>query len=329
MIIQDQPILSVRDLKTYFYIDGGVVKAVDGVSFDIYKGRTLGIVGESGSGKSITSLTVMRLLPIPPAKIEGGEVLFKGQDLLKLGKEEIRAIRGNDIAMIFQEPLTSLNPLIPVGRQVSEPMLLHKHTDITAAKMKAIDLMNDVRIPNAEARYRDYPHQLSGGMRQRVMIAMALSCEPEILICDEPTTALDVTIQAQILELINELKDKFGSAIIMITHDMGVIAEMADDVIVMYAGKIMERAPVHNLFQKPLHPYTQALLESIPKLNKTEKLKSIKGMLPKPTDMPEGCLFSPRCDYAEGICHKEMPQEIYLEDRAVRCWRYHDQGVRP
>ena len=319
-------IADVKNLKTYFFTDDGVVKAVDDVSFTIKKGKTLGIVGESGSGKSITSLSIMRLIPEPPGKIVGGEILFKGKNLLDLDDAGIRAIRGNDIAMIFQEPMTSLNPVYKIGKQISEAIKLHQGVSEGEAKEKTIELLRLVHIPNPEKRFYEYPHQLSGGMRQRVMIAMALSCNPEILICDEPTTALDVTMQAQILELINEMKQKLGSAIIMITHAMGVIAETADDVVVMYAGKIMEYAAVDALFQNPLHPYTQGLLDSIPKLNQAdEKLRSIRGMVPKPTHMPPGCPFNPRCDFARDICRQEQPDGFQVDGHTVACWKYHER----
>ena len=321
--MQDKKILDVKDLNTYFYTEEGIVKAVDGVSFAVEKGKTLGIVGESGSGKSITSLSIMRLIPAPPGKIVSGEIIFKDKDLLKLSKSEMRSVRGNDIAMIFQEPMTSLNPVMKVGKQISEAIMWHKGVSAREARMDAIELLRRVKIPNPDKRYRDYPHQLSGGMRQRVMIAMALSCDPEILICDEPTTALDVTMQAQILDLINELKEEIGAAVIMITHDMGVIAEVADDVIVMYAGKIVEHATADDLFQNPMHPYTQGLLSSIPKLNRgDEKLVSIRGMVPKATKMPVGCAFNPRCDFASEVCRAEIPKSVEVGGRLVACWKY-------
>ena len=316
------PVLSVRNLRTYFDTNEGVVKSVDGVSFDLHEGRTLGIVGESGCGKSITSLSIMGLIPTPPGWIESDGILFKGQDLLTLSEDEMNMIRGNEIAMIFQEPMTSLNPVMQVGDQIAEALLLHKPITATEAKSRTIDLMRQVKIPNAEKRYYEFPHELSGGMRQRVMIAMALSCEPEILICDEPTTALDVTIQAQILELIDELKQTYKSTIMMITHDMGVIAQMADEVIVMYGGKAVECAPVDDLFYDPLHPYTQALLDSIPKLHKDEPLKSIRGVVPKASDMPCGCSFHPRCDFAKEICQTQPPEVSMADGRKVTCWRY-------
>jgi len=320
------PVLEVKNLQTYFYTTRGVVKAVNDVSFSVKKGKTLGIVGESGCGKSITSLSIMRLLPALTGKVVGGEIIFKDKNLLELSDKEMRSVRGNDIAMIFQEPMTSLNPAHTIGRQISEAIKLHKGASDAEAKAGTLELMNLVKIPNPEKRYDQYPHEFSGGMRQRVMIAMALSCEPEILICDEPTTALDVTIQAQILDLIIEMKEKFGTAVMMITHDLGVIAEIADDVIVMYAGKVAERASVDDLFENPLHPYTEGLLNSIPKLHKAhERLKSIKGMMPKPTDLPVGCLFSTRCDYVKDICHKERPEEIYMSGRSAACWKYSER----
>ncbi len=319
-----EKLIEVKGLKTYFYTEDGVVKAVDDVSFSIEKGKTLGIVGESGSGKSITSLSIMRLVQSPPGKIVGGEVLFHGRDLLKLPISEMRQVRGNDIAMIFQEPMTSLNPVFTIGRQIAEAVILHQKTDKKTAWEKAVQMLSLVGIPNPEKRVKEYPHQLSGGMRQRVMIAMALSCSPELLICDEPTTALDVTIQAQILDLINALKQETGAAIIMITHALGVIAEVADDVIVMYCGKIVEHAEVHALFKNPLHPYTEGLLQSIPKLNQSDdvKLQSIPGMVPKMTQMPEGCPFHPRCKYAKEICTKRQPENLEVDGHIVRCLKY-------
>ena len=319
----NERILEVKNLQTHFFTEDGVVRAVDDVTFHVEKGRTLGIVGESGSGKSITSLSVMRLIASPPGKVVGGEILFKGQSLLEMSDAEMRTVRGNDIAMIFQEPMTSLNPVMKVGRQISEAIELHQKVSSGEARKRAVELLRMVHIPSPEKRYGEYPHQLSGGMRQRVMIAMALSCNPEVLICDEPTTALDVTMQAQILELIAELKARLGSAIIMITHAMGVIAETADEVIVMYAGRVMEYAQVDDLFQRPMHPYTRGLLDSIPKLNQSdEKLNSIRGMVPKPTEMPLGCPFNPRCDEARDICRKERPELMRIGEGQVACWKY-------
>ena len=315
-------ILEVKNLSTNFYSSAGIVKAVDDVSFSIKKGQVLGIVGESGSGKSVTSLSILRLTPKDVSKIESGQVLFKGEDLLKVPESRMRAIRGGDIGMIFQEPMTSLNPVYTVGSQITEALMLHKGTTVLEANERAIEMMNMVRIPDPQRRFNEFPHQLSGGMRQRVMIAMALCCEPEILICDEPTTALDVTIQAQILELIKEMMEKFNSSVVMITHNMGVIAEMADEVIVMYAGKVAEQSLVDDLFQNPLHPYTEALLRSMPKLHSNEKLKSIRGMMPQ-GEMPEGCLFNPRCDYAKDICLREKPEYCNVDGRTVACWKYH------
>ncbi|MDI6706720.1 MAG: ABC transporter ATP-binding protein, partial [Bacillota bacterium] len=268
-----EKVLEVKGLKTYFYTDDGVVPAVDGVDFEIRKGETLGIVGESGCGKSVTSLSVMRLIPSPPGKITEGQIIFKGKDIVKLSEDEMRKIRGNDISMIFQEPMTSLNPVYTIGDQISEALMLHQGMNKEQALNKSIEMLSLVGIPLPEQRVHEYPHQLSGGMRQRVMIAMALACNPEILIADEPTTALDVTIQAQILELMKDLKDRLDAAIMLITHDLGVIAEVAENVLVMYAGKVVEYSDVMSIFKNPKHPYTKGLLNSIPKLNETrEKL---------------------------------------------------------
>ena len=273
-------LLEVKDLKTYFYTDEGVVKSVDGVSFSVDKGETLGVVGESGCGKSITSMSIMQLIG-KPGKIVNGEIDFKGENLLNKDKEEMRKIRGKEIAMIFQEPMTSLNPVYTVGQQIMEAVLIHEDMTKEQARERAIQMLDLVKIPDAEKRLNSYPHEFSGGMRQRVMIAMALSCNPEFLICDEPTTALDVTIQAQILNLINELKEKTGTAVMMITHDLGVISEVADNVMVMYAGQVVEYTDVDTVFEKPLHPYTQGLISCIPKLGgQEEKLSTIKGMVP-------------------------------------------------
>ena len=290
-------LLEVKNLKTYFFTDGGVVKSVDDVSFNVKPGKTLGVVGESGCGKSITSLSIMQLVETPPGKIVGGEIIYNGENLLTKDKDEMRKIRGGEIAMIFQEPMTSLNPVFTVGQQIMEALMIHTDMDKTKAKERAIEMLKLVRIPLAEKRFNEYPHQLSGGMRQRVMIAMALSCNPKLLICDEPTTALDVTIQAQILDLINELKEKLGTSIMMITHDLGVIAEVADDVMVMYAGKIVEYGTADQIFETPMHPYTHGLMNCIPKLNDEEetRLHVIPGMVPSPDRMPKGCAFCPRC----------------------------------
>lgn len=318
-------LLEVKDLKTYFYTDEGVVKSVDGVSFSVDKGETLGVVGESGCGKSITSMSIMQLIG-KPGKIVNGEIDFKGENLLNKDKEEMRKIRGKEIAMIFQEPMTSLNPVYTVGQQIMEAVLIHEDMTKEQARERAIQMLDLVKIPDAEKRLNSYPHEFSGGMRQRVMIAMALSCNPEFLICDEPTTALDVTIQAQILNLINELKEKTGTAVMMITHDLGVISEVADNVMVMYAGQVVEYTDVDTVFEKPLHPYTQGLISCIPKLGgQEEKLSTIKGMVPSFNDMPEGCLFCPRCEYAKDNCRKERPELVDLDGHQVRCFKYTDR----
>lgn len=322
-----ETILQVEDLKTFFHTDGGLVKAVNGVSFKIEKGKTLGIVGESGCGKSITSLSIMGLLEIPPAEIAGGRIIFEGEDLLKKNEEEMRRIRGRKIAMIFQEPMTSLNPVYTVGQQIMEAILLHENVTKREAKKRGIEMLNMVRIPLPEKRFDEYPHQLSGGMRQRVMIAMALCCNPELLICDEPTTALDVTIQAQILELINHLKKVTGTSVMMITHDLGVIAEVADDVMVMYAGRVVEHATCDQIFEKQMHPYTHGLMNCIPRLDgdDSKELSVIKGMVPSFDEMPEGCAFCPRCPEARDICAARMPDLIEVEGRRVRCFKYMPQ----
>ncbi|SIQ35547.1 ABC transporter ATP-binding protein [Halanaerobium kushneri] len=319
-------LLEVKNLQTYFYTEEGVVKAVDGVDFEIYPGETLGIVGESGCGKSVTSLSIMRLVESPPGRIEAGEIIFRGKDLTKISEKEMRKIRGNDISMIFQEPMTSLNPVYTVGNQIMEAIMLHKSVDKKEARRQAIEMLQKVGIPLPEQRVDEYPHQLSGGMRQRVMIAMALSCDPQLLIADEPTTALDVTIQAQILELMNSLKESYGMAIMMITHDLGVIAEVSDRVAVMYAGKVVEYSNVYPLFEDPKHPYTWGLMNSIPKLDKdVDRLEAIPGSVPSPLNFPEGCKFNTRCPLAEEKCYdQEPPLEDTGEGHLVRCWRYRD-----
>ncbi|MBA1334432.1 MAG: Oligopeptide transport ATP-binding protein OppD [Firmicutes bacterium] len=320
-----EKVLEVKGLKTYFYTDDGVVPAVDGVDFEIRKGETLGIVGESGCGKSVTSLSVMRLIPSPPGKITEGQIIFKGKDIVKLSEDEMRKIRGNDISMIFQEPMTSLNPVYTIGDQISEALMLHQGMNKEQALNKSIEMLSLVGIPLPEQRVHEYPHQLSGGMRQRVMIAMALACNPEILIADEPTTALDVTIQAQILELMKDLKDRLDAAIMLITHDLGVIAEVAENVLVMYAGKVVEYSDVMSIFKNPKHPYTKGLLNSIPKLNETrEKLDVIEGIVPNPYEMPEGCRFHPRCKHAREICKQQQPELIEFQGHQVRCFMYTD-----
>lgn len=303
------PLLEVRNLETHFHTQDGVVKAVDGVSFYVNRGETLGIVGESGCGKSVTSLSVMRLIPNPPGKIAGGQIFFDGEDLLKASEEEMRHIRGNRIAMIFQDPMTSLNPVLTVGRQITESLELHLKLSRREAKNRAAELLDMVGIPSAAKRLDNYPHQFSGGMRQRVMIAMALSCNPELLIADEPTTALDVTIQAQILELINRLREELDTAVMMITHDLGVVAGMTDRVTVMYAGKVVEEGKTDELFSNPRMPYTIGLLRSIPRLDegRGRKLTPIRGLPPSLIDLPQLCPFSPRCDYVQDACLSQTP----------------------
>ncbi|MBP1465097.1 ABC transporter ATP-binding protein [Candidatus Chloroploca sp. M-50] len=303
------PLLEVRNLETHFHTQDGVVKAVDGVSFHVDRGETLGIVGESGCGKSVTSLSIMRLIPSPPGKIAGGQILFDGEDLLALSDEEMRHIRGNRIAMIFQDPMTSLNPVLTIGRQITESLELHMSLSRKEAYNRAGELLHMVGIPSASKRLDNYPHQFSGGMRQRVMIAMALSCNPELLIADEPTTALDVTIQAQILELINRLREELQTAVLMITHDLGVVAGMTDRVTVMYAGKVVEEGSTREIFANPRMPYTIGLLRSIPRLDEERghKLNPIRGLPPNLIDLPPICPFSPRCDYVEERCLTQTP----------------------
>ncbi|KIX13024.1 ABC transporter ATP-binding protein [Dethiosulfatarculus sandiegensis] len=316
-------ILEVKDLKVSFRTEDGVAFAVNGVDFTLNRGETLGIVGESGCGKSVSSLAILGLLPQPPAKVESGTIMYKGSDLLKKTDKEMQSIRGNEISMIFQEPMTSLNPLYTVGNQISEVIKLHQDLDAAQTRDKCIEMLTLAGIPSPEKRLKCYPHELSGGMRQRVMIAMALACNPEILIADEPTTALDVTIQVQILELMNELQRKFNTAIMMITHDLGVIAEMAHKVLVIYAGRVVEYADVNSIFDSPLHPYTEGLLASIPVLDDVkEELNVIKGMVPSPFNMPKGCSFHPRCPDAKDICRTEQPELYQAGDRQVRCYKY-------
>ena len=317
-------LLEVNNLRTHFPTRAGLVRAVDGVSFYLDGGELLGLVGESGCGKSITALSIMRLIS-PPGKIVGGEITFDGKNLLKLSDAEMRQIRGDDIAMIFQDPMTSLNPVFTVGEQIAEALRLHRKLDRKAARAAAIEAMKEVAIPDPARRADDYPHQLSGGMRQRVMIAMALACDPQLLIADEPTTALDVTIQAQILELLNDLRKTRELAVLLITHDLGVVAEVADRVAVMYTGKIVEEAPVNELFARPRHPYTEGLLHSVPKLSaedvaKKERLDTIEGVVPNPTDLPPGCHFAPRCKYRMTRCEEgEIPLYDLEGGVSVRC----------
>ncbi len=322
-----EPLLSVRDLKTYFHTDEGIVRAVDGLTYDLAKGETLGIVGESGCGKSVHALSVMRLIPTPPGKIVDGEILFEGKNLLRISDEEMRHIRGNRIAMIFQEPMTSLNPVLTIGEQIAEAVILHQKLDRKAAWDRAVDMLERVKIPMARERVKDYPHQFSGGMRQRVMIAMALSCNPSILIADEPTTALDVTIQAQILDLVRELQQEFHMAVILITHNLGVVAEMTDNVVVMYAGKPVEHTSVRRIFQDPKHPYTWGLLHSIPKLyERKERLIPIEGQPPSLIDLPAGCAFAPRCPFAMEVCVQADPTDYEVGvDHTAKCFLYSDK----
>ncbi|MBC8146131.1 MAG: ABC transporter ATP-binding protein [bacterium] len=315
-------LLEVKNLRTYFYTDDGTARSVDGIDFSIDRGETLGLVGESGCGKSVSALSVMRLIPDPPGKIVSGEIFYNGQDLLKIGEDQMRAIRGNEISMIFQEPMTSLNPVFTIGYQIDEAVILHQKVSKEEAKKRSIEMLRLVGIPAPEQRYGDYPHQLSGGMRQRVMIAMALSCTPALLIADEPTTALDVTVQAQILELITRLQDELGMGMIMITHDLGVIAEVCDRVAVMYAAKIVEYSSVDEIFYNPKHPYTIGLLKSIPRLGvHKEKLATIEGTVPPPTNFPAGCHFCTRCAYADALCWNDEPPLVEVETaHFVACW---------
>jgi len=323
-------ILEVRDLRVFFHIEGQVVRAVDGISYAIEREKTLGVVGESGCGKTVTGLSIMGLVPMPPGRIETGEILYHRDghsvDLAKLPPKgrEIRAIRGNEIAMIFQEPMTSLNPVYTIGSQIMEAIILHQKLKKRRARAEAIRMLRAVGIPLPEERVDEYPHQLSGGMRQRAMIAMALSCNPSLLIADEPTTALDVTIQAQVLELMNDLRGRFNTAIQFITHDLGVIANMADDVVVMYLGRIVESASVRETFHGPKHPYTQGLMHSIPSLAaRKDRLEPIKGVVPDPREMPEGCGFEPRCPKAMEVCKSESPELREVSPgHSAACWLY-------
>jgi oligopeptide transport system ATP-binding protein len=318
-----EPLLVVENLKTYFFTGGGVVKAVDDISYDVHEGETLAIVGESGCGKSIGALSLMRLVPSPPGQIVGGRILFNGEELLAMSEAEMRDIRGNRIAMIFQEPMTSLNPVLTIGRQVTESLELHLKLNKTEAHDRAVELLDMVGIPDPELRLKQYPHQFSGGMRQRVMIAIAMSCNPRLLLADEPTTALDVTIQAQILELIKELSNKLGTAVIIITHNLGVVARYADRVNVMYAGKLIERGTALDIYENPHHPYTRGLLGSVPRLDedKKQRLESIDGMPPDLMDLPSGCAFQPRCKLAVARCMKEIPPLISVSDgHTAACW---------
>lgn len=330
---EHEKILEVKNLCTSFFTEAGEVKAIDDVSFSVYKGKTLGIVGESGCGKSVTSLSIMRLIPQPPGKIISGQILYQGRDITKLSLSEMRAIRGNEISMIFQEPMTSLNPVFTIGDQICEAISLHQDLSKKEVKNKAIEMLKLVGIASPEKRLEEYPHQLSGGMRQRVMIAMALSCNPQVLIADEPTTALDVTIQAQILDLLRELQQKVGMGLILITHDLGVVAEVADEVVVMYAGRVVEQGRVNDIFSSPKMPYTKGLLNSIPTLSKDptgkvkkSRLEAIPGIVPNLLHLPKGCRFQERCSYVMDQCRQEEPglrviSESTVLPHAIRCVR--------
>ena len=328
IIKNHSPLLQVRNLKTYFFTVDGIARAVDDVSINLYEGKTLGLVGESGCGKSVTAMSIMRLIKDPPGKTVEGRILFNGQDLLQISTKEIKAVRGKQIAMIFQEPMTSLNPVYKIGDQIAEMLMLHENLNKRESWDRAVEMLKKVQIPSPEKRVHDYPHQLSGGMRQRVMIAMALSCNPKILIADEPTTALDVTVQAQIIDLMLELKEEFGTAILLITHDLGVIAEIAERVDVMYAGKVVEEAQTLSIFEEPKHPYTQGMLKSLPKLDTDfessgRRLQEIKGMVPSFYELPVGCSFHPRCRYAMEVCREKPPDLIDIGgDHLVQCHLY-------
>ncbi|MEM7264192.1 MAG: ABC transporter ATP-binding protein, partial [Planctomycetota bacterium] len=309
MSASGEPILDIRGLKTVFRTEDGLIRAVDGVSYQIHAGETLCVVGESGCGKSVTAMSVLQLIPSPPGEIAGGEIWFKGQNLAEFTEEQMRSIRGNEISVIFQEPMTSLNPVFRVGDQIAEALILHQKLSKEEARTRTIEMLRKVGIPSPDQRVDDFPHQMSGGMKQRVMIAMALACDPKLLIADEPTTALDVTIQAQILQLLRELKRTENTAILMITHDLAVVAEMADHVVVMYAGKVIEQAAVDELFLRPEHPYTVGLFKSLPRVGgHQEKLDVIEGSVPNPLDFPEGCKFWPRCPHATDRCRSEEPE---------------------
>ncbi|MEH7239275.1 ABC transporter ATP-binding protein [Bacillus sp. JJ1562] len=323
-------LLEVKNLKTYFYKKKTVIPAVDGVDLKINKGETLAIVGESGSGKSITSLSIMKLVPSPPGKIVEGEIILDGRNLVDLSEAEMCKVRGNDVSMIFQEPMTSLNPVLTVGEQIIEVLMYHQKMSKVEATKKAIEMLELVGFSRAAELINDYPHRLSGGMRQRVMIAIAMSCNPKLLIADEPTTALDVTIQAQILDLMKDLSRKFDTSILLITHDLGVVSEVADKIVVMYGGQVVEQSPVDDLFDEPLHPYTVGLMNSIPAIEgEIGRLQSIEGNVPSPENMPKGCRFAPRCSKAFDRCFSEAPQLKQMgKERAVRCFLYEDEGAK-
>jgi oligopeptide/dipeptide ABC transporter ATP-binding protein len=325
-----ETLLEIRDLHTYFHVMDGTVKAVDGVTFSLKRGETLGLVGESGCGKSVTALTIMQLLDMPPGEIASGQIWFDGRDLLQLDSDDMRQVRGADIAMIFQEPMTSLNPVFTIGDQISEAIVLHQHVGKKEAWVRSIDALRSVGIPAPERRVKQYPHEMSGGIRQRVMIAMALSCNPKLLLADEPTTALDVTIQAQILELIKELQARTGAALLLITHDLAVVAETVQNVAVMYAGRIVETGTVEEVLLGPTHPYTQGLLNSIPALHKRgQELDVIKGVVPNPFRMPPGCKFEPRCPYAWDLCRTSEPELVAVPGRKShsRCFLQTHEGA--
>ncbi len=322
--VNEEKILEIKDLKTYFYTEDGEVRAVDGLRYDVRKGESVGLVGESACGKSVSALSIMRLIPYPPGIIVGGEIIFKGQDLLKVSEAEIRHIRGNRIAMIFQEPMTSLNPVLTISRQLSEALELHRDMDKKTAAEEALKLLELVGLPDAKQRLSDYPHQFSGGMQQRIMIAMALSCNPELLIADEPTTSVDVTVQAQLLELLDNLRSQFGTSVILITHNLGIVARYVDRVNVMYAGRLVETAPTDVLYGEPKHPYTKGLLASVPRLDlaRKRKLSVIDGLPPNLARLPKGCAFCPRCYLAIDKCREENPElEEVGEDHSSACFR--------
>jgi oligopeptide transport system ATP-binding protein len=323
LTVKEERVLEVKELRTYFYTDEGVVKAVDGLSYHVKKGECVGLVGESACGKSVSAMSVLRLIPYPPGVIEGGEIVFKGEDLLQVSEERMREIRGNRIAMVFQEPTTSLNPVLTVGRQISESLELHRGMDKESARLESIKLLQLVGIPDPERRIKDHPHQFSGGMQQRIMIAMALSCDPELLIADEPTTSLDVTVQAQLLEIIANLREERGTAVIIITHNLGVVARYVDRVNVMYAGNLVETGPTEIIYAESRHPYTLGLLASVPRLDSPRKVapRVIQGLPPNMAHLPTGCCFSPRCDYAMPECKEEKPVlERVGEDHYRACF---------
>jgi peptide/nickel transport system ATP-binding protein/oligopeptide transport system ATP-binding protein len=322
---QDKPLLEVRNLTIHFFTEEGVVRAVENVSFEIYPGEVLGLVGESGCGKSVTGLSLLRLIPIPPGRIVSGDILFDGRSLLPLEEKEMEKVRGNDISMIFQEPMTSLNPVFTIGDQIMEAVILHQGLDKTEARKRAIEMLDRVKIPSPDKTIDSYPHQLSGGMRQRAMIAMALSCQPKLLIADEPTTALDVTIQAQVLQLLKEIQRDMGMSVLLITHDLGVVAEIADRVAVMYAGRILEYGPIEDIFGKMRNPYTRGLMHSIPQLTeKRNRLSAIPGQVPDPMDLPMGCKFHPRCYMMIEDCKKGEPMFQVNGDHFSRCIRWRE-----